>query len=348
MSITVIANVSQVSATGASAAGSTGQPVSPGGIDGDFAAILAALPTTHAVVSREPELREQEETRAGESSLPGDPALLILPGTTLPPVTSAAMIRLPPAAQGDAADRAAVSANPPSLSPLLAELAAGSPRLATGNAEEGTAKLAVASVAGQGLVASGFDAQPATPAASDRLDVQLAPTAFAPPSPAPPLLAAAAPAAGESQGLVHHLPILLRDPAWPTELGQRLLWFAGNDRQFAQVSVNPPELGSVEVTLRIDASGASAHFAAANAEVRSAIENSLPRLREMFASAGLDLGQVSVGNQSSGQASEQRHEAAKQPRTEADRAILALDSMNRLPPAARVARHGTTLVDVFV
>ena len=50
--------------------------------------------------------------------------------------------------------------------------------------------------------------------------------------------------------------------------------------------------------MNIDKGHATAAFVSANAEVRDALESALPRLREMFASAGIALGQTSVSAES--------------------------------------------------
>ena len=106
-------------------------------------------------------------------------------------------------------------------------------------------------------------------------------------------------------------------------------------------------LGTVEITLKIDKDSANAHFVSANAEVRGAIETALPRLREMFASAGIDLGQVSVGGESFRQQSDGQRQPAGSPRPMADTAILGNDSRGDLVGQSIVTHRGSALVDIF-
>lgn len=143
------------------------------------------------------------------------------------------------------------------------------------------------------------------------------------------------------------LPMPLRDPSWAGEFGQKLLWFASNDRQLAQLTLNPPQLGSIEVTLNMDRERASAHFVSLHADVRSAIETAVPRLREMFASAGIELGQVSVGSESFRQQSDAQPEPPQQPRAPVDRAILGRDSAGNPPARLITAQRGRGLIDTF-
>ena len=154
-------------------------------------------------------------------------------------------------------------------------------------------------------------------------------------------------ATGLAQEAPLSIPTALRDPSWSTDLGQKLLWFAGNDKQQAQLTLNPPQLGSVEISLKIDRETASAHFVSANADVRAAIETALPRLREMFALAGIDLGQVSVGSESFRQPADSQRQPSGSPRPPADAAILGDDSASSFVGPSLATRGGSALVDTF-
>ena len=74
----------------------------------------------------------------------------------------------------------------------------------------------------------------------------------------------------------------------------------GRQMQWAELTLNPPHLGNVEVRLSLSGNEAGAHFFAAQPSVREAIEAALPRLREMLAEAGLSLGQTQVSAESFG------------------------------------------------
>lgn len=144
-----------------------------------------------------------------------------------------------------------------------------------------------------------------------------------------------------------NLQTALRDPSWASELGQKLLWFVGHDKQLAQLTLNPPQLGSLEITLKLDKDGANAHFVSANADVRGAIETALPRLREMFATAGIELGQVSVGSESFRQQADGRQEQSGSPREMGDKAILGVASAGSLVAPTGATHAGSSLVDTF-
>jgi len=153
---------------------------------------------------------------------------------------------------------------------------------------------------------------------------------------------AAAPAASAP-----NLQTPLRDPSWATEFGQKLVWFASNEQQRAQITVHPPQLGVIEISLHLDRDGATAHFASPNAEVRGAIEAAMPRLREMFASAGIDIGQLSVGSQSLGQQSQGQADSSPATHRLPDAAILGSGPPAGVPVAPAATRHGQAMIDVF-
>lgn len=141
----------------------------------------------------------------------------------------------------------------------------------------------------------------------------------------------------------------IRDQNWAQDFTQKISWLANNDKQSAQITLNPDQMGPIEISLNIDKGSATATFVSANAEVRDAIETAMPRLREMFASAGIDLGQTNVSAESfrqqagSGEGSANRGE----PRKDVENVILGTESA--LSPRMRTfaSQRGNGMVDIF-
>jgi flagellar hook-length control protein FliK len=95
-------------------------------------------------------------------------------------------------------------------------------------------------------------------------------------------------------------------PAFNDELGGKITWLASQGIQSASVQLSPEHLGPVSVHISVQAGSASVSFNAAHADTRAALEQALPRLREMFATNGLTLSDASVSHQSPrGQAQKQ-------------------------------------------
>jgi len=92
-------------------------------------------------------------------------------------------------------------------------------------------------------------------------------------------------------------------PAWDNQVGQKVIWMVAGEDQSATLELNPPDLGPVQVVLNVSNDMASVTFSSQQLEVRQALENSLPRLREMMNESGIALGNASVnaGNDGSQQ-----------------------------------------------
>jgi flagellar hook-length control protein FliK len=82
---------------------------------------------------------------------------------------------------------------------------------------------------------------------------------------------------------------------WDRALGERVLWLVGQQVQAAEVKLNPPHLGPVEVRVSLTGQDASVSFTVAHGATRDAIEQAIPRLRELFAQHQLQIVNVDVG-----------------------------------------------------
>lgn len=91
------------------------------------------------------------------------------------------------------------------------------------------------------------------------------------------------------------------DAGFDDGFGARIAWMAEQRVGHAQIRLNPEHVGPIEVHVQLDGTRVSAEFTSSHAEVRQAIEASMPRLREMLGQQGLQLGQADVGRRQSGQ-----------------------------------------------
>lgn len=134
-------------------------------------------------------------------------------------------------------------------------------------------------------------------------------------------------------------------PGWDQALGQKVVWMVAGGQQSASLTLNPPDLGPLQVVLNVSNSQATASFTAAQPEVRQALEAALPRLREMLADSGIQLGQTSVGSGAANQFSAPGDQSPQSPRQLAQNAATV-----QIPvPAARavVQNNGQGLIDTF-
>ncbi|MDP2808797.1 MAG: flagellar hook-length control protein FliK [Rhodocyclaceae bacterium] len=134
---------------------------------------------------------------------------------------------------------------------------------------------------------------------------------------------------------------------WDADVGNRLVWMASRQESRADLVLNPPQMGRIEVSLSISGGEASAQFVSASPTVREALENAMPRLRELLADAGITLGQAQVGSQSAGN----RENGDNSPRTPPDSLAAGGDAGPARgfagAPAHAWQRAGRGLVDVF-
>ena len=98
--------------------------------------------------------------------------------------------------------------------------------------------------------------------------------------------------------LLPPMTVPTQHPIWCNGIGERIQWIVGQIMQQAEIHLDPPDLGSLELRVTINRDQASLSITAANAQVRDAVEAAAPRLREMFGEVGLDLGDVNVSQES--------------------------------------------------
>lgn len=84
---------------------------------------------------------------------------------------------------------------------------------------------------------------------------------------------------------------------WADEFSQKINWMSTQQNQVAELHLNPPDLGPLDVVLKISDNQATALFTSPHGAVRDAVENALPKLRETLADNGITLGNATVSDQ---------------------------------------------------
>ena len=99
--------------------------------------------------------------------------------------------------------------------------------------------------------------------------------------------------------VIANMTIPPQNPSWGEVIGDRVQWMTTQNIHEAKIQLNPPELGMLEVRVRVGVDQqTSISFSSPHAQVRDALETAVPRLREMFAGNGLSLGDVNVSHHS--------------------------------------------------
>ncbi|WP_405601675.1 flagellar hook-length control protein FliK [Pseudoalteromonas sp. Ld18] len=76
----------------------------------------------------------------------------------------------------------------------------------------------------------------------------------------------------------------------------------------AEIRLDPPEMGSMQIRIRSDAEQAQINFVVQNQQAKEALEQSLPRLREMLAQQGIEMGESTISYGDSGSGADQSEE----------------------------------------
>ena len=85
---------------------------------------------------------------------------------------------------------------------------------------------------------------------------------------------------------------------WGQGMGKQVLWMVNQNISRAEIRLNPANLGPIEVRIDMDNDQVNVAFTSRHAEVREAVEQALPRLREMLEEKGLNLSDADVSQHS--------------------------------------------------
>ena len=94
------------------------------------------------------------------------------------------------------------------------------------------------------------------------------------------------------------IPTPVGQPQWTDDVGQQVVVMMMNAKlETAQLQVTPPDMGPVEISLKIGSDGAAqVSFVAGVAETRQALEQGMPRLSAMLADNGIRLADAQVSS----------------------------------------------------
>jgi len=103
----------------------------------------------------------------------------------------------------------------------------------------------------------------------------------------------------------------IQDQRWQKAFSQRVVWSVGNV-QSAQLRINPAELGRIDIQVNVENDKANVVFTAQQGVVKDAIEQALPRLREMLAEQGVELENADIFHDNANQQQAATHDGSSQ------------------------------------
>jgi len=93
-------------------------------------------------------------------------------------------------------------------------------------------------------------------------------------------------------GVMQALNIIKSDAA--KMLQERVSAMLNINNKEAEIRLDPPEMGSMQIRIRSDAEQAQINFVVQNQQAKEALEQSLPKLRDMLAEQGIELGESNI------------------------------------------------------
>ncbi len=94
--------------------------------------------------------------------------------------------------------------------------------------------------------------------------------------------------------------INIAKPEGHQQLAEKVRWMVNTKNLIAEIRLDPAELGSMHVKVAVYGESATVNFVVQTQQARDAVDNATPRLREMLAEKGIELGQSSVRQENDG------------------------------------------------
>lgn len=127
------------------------------------------------------------------------------------------------------------------------------------------------------------------------------------------------------------VPVTVGQPQWTQAVGEKVLWLAAQNVSAAEIRLDPPELGPMQVRVSVNQEQASVTFTSPHPMVRDVLDQQLNRLREMFAEQGLNLVNVDVSDKSFAQQEREKSESGKSQAVSEDEELAPLATTTLMP-----------------
>ena len=101
-------------------------------------------------------------------------------------------------------------------------------------------------------------------------------------------------------------PVPLNQPQGQQQLAEKIRWMVNGRQSMAEIRLDPPEMGSMQIRLNVSGDSASVSFVVQSQHAKEMLADAMPRLRDMFSEQGIDLGESFVSQQQTGEQGEQQ------------------------------------------
>ncbi len=94
-------------------------------------------------------------------------------------------------------------------------------------------------------------------------------------------------------------------PQWAGAMAEKAAWAVSQNIQTADIQIDPPELGPIQIKIHVHQDQASVSFMSQNPNVRDALDQSMARLKELLEEQGMELVDSGVSEHPQGQAEDE-------------------------------------------
>lgn len=92
-------------------------------------------------------------------------------------------------------------------------------------------------------------------------------------------------------------PAAFQTPEGKQQITEKIRWMVNARQSMAEIRLDPPEMGSMQVRVNVSGEAASVNFVVQSAAARDAIADAMPKLRDMLSEQGIELGEAFVQQQ---------------------------------------------------
>jgi flagellar hook-length control protein FliK len=96
------------------------------------------------------------------------------------------------------------------------------------------------------------------------------------------------------QTVVNEKAVNIFKPEGQQQLTEKVRWMVNSKNLSAEIRLDPPDLGGMNIKVNLSGDSASVSFVVQSQHARDALDQAIPRLREMLDEQGIDLGESSV------------------------------------------------------
>ena len=144
-------------------------------------------------------------------------------------------------------------------------------------------------------------------------------------------------------------------PEWGQGMGRQVMWMVNQNISRAEIRLNPANLGPIEVRIEMENDQVNVAFSSRHADVREAVEQALPRLREMLEEKGLNLSDTDVSQHSFAQQQQGGFDQPEDNRIGFGSNLQQLDEADQNQDAVHGMNghragelHGEGLIDLYI